>query len=174
MTAAGNLTWEWASDRLDLLADPVAAAIAAVPSARAAAIDPALADTAAFCAAYAVPLENSANCVVVAGKRAGETRHAAAIVLATDRADINGVVRRQLDVRKISFAPMADAVAATGMEYGGITPIGLPAGWPILIDPAVLAAGEVVVGSGRRASKIRLAAGELLALPDATELALTL
>lgn len=172
VTAGGVLTWAPARDRLDLLADSVAAAVAVVPSARAAAIDPSLADTAAFCAAYGVPLKNSANCVVVAGKRSGETRYAAVIVLATDRADVNGVVRRQLDVRKISFAPMAEAVAATGMEYGGITPIGLPEGWPILIDSAVLAAGEVVVGSGRRASKILLAARDLLLLPDAAELAL--
>src|SRR5262245_18553656 len=97
-------------------------------------IDPELADTAAFCAAYQVPPEISANCVVVTGKREGQQRYAACLVFATARADVNGVARRLLDVRKASFAATAEAVEATGMEYGGITPIGLPAGWPIFVD----------------------------------------
>ena len=117
-------------------------------------IDPELADTAQFCERYGVPLGMSANCVVVAGRRGGETRFAACVVLATTRADVNGLVRRHLDVRKISFAPMDVAVAETGMEYGGITPIGLPSGWPVLVDAAVAAAAQVVVGSGVRRSKL--------------------
>ena len=100
-------------------------------------IDPELADTAAFCERYGVGLDVSANCVVVAGRRGGETRFAACVVLATTRADVNGVVRRRLDARKASFAAMDLAVAETGMEYGGITPIGLPAGWPLLVDARV-------------------------------------
>ena len=135
-------------------------------------IDPTLADTAAFCEAYGSPMEHSANCVVVAGKRAGETRYAAVLVLATMRADINGVVRRHLDVRKISFAPQDEAVELTGMEFGGITPIGLPEGWPILIDPAVVAAETVVIGSGIRGSKLLVSAADLLRLPGAQELKL--
>ena len=94
------------------------------------------------------------------------------MVLATMRADVNGVIRRELDVRKCSFAPMDEAVALTGMEYGGITPIGLPNDWPILVDDAVVAAGEVVIGSGLRASKILLPATELLGLPNARQLRL--
>jgi prolyl-tRNA editing enzyme YbaK/EbsC (Cys-tRNA(Pro) deacylase) len=105
--------------------------------------------------------------VVVKGKRAGETRYAAVTVLATTRAYINNAVRRHLDVRKISFAPRDDATGHTGMEYGGITPIGLPAGWPLLIDAAVVGAGPVVVGSGRRASKIVIDGADLAALPGA-------
>ena len=155
-----------------LLAAPVAAAIAAVPSARVAEIDPELADTAAFCEAYASPPQFSANCVVVAGRRGGETRHVAVLVLATDRADINGVVRRHVDARKISFAPMDEAVEITGMEYGGITPVGLPQEWPVLVDEAVVAAGEVVIGSGVRGSKLLVDAAELAALPSAEVLAL--
>ena len=84
------------------------------------------------------------------------------LVLATMRADINGVVRRHLDVRKISFAPQDEAVELTGMEFGGITPIGLPEGWPILIDPAVVAAETVVIGSGIRGSKLLVPAADLL------------
>ena len=132
-----------------------------------AAIDPALSDTAAFCQHYDVPLAASANCVVVSGKRDGQERWAAVVVLATTRADVNGVVRRRLDVRKVSFAPMTQAVEVTGMEYGGITPIGLPADWPILIDQAVVEAGLVVIGSGIRRSKIVIEGAALAGLPGA-------
>ena len=150
----------------------MAAALAAsdvdgIAAAEVAPIDATHADTEAFCTAYDVAPQASANCVVVAGKRAGETAYAAVMVLATDRADINGVVRRHLGVRKISFAPHDDAVSLTGMEFGGITPIGLPADWPVLVDSAVAAAGPVVIGSGVRRSKI-LVDGEALAqLPTA-------
>jgi prolyl-tRNA editing enzyme YbaK/EbsC (Cys-tRNA(Pro) deacylase) len=168
----GKLATEVAMDRPDLLAAPVLAALEAWPSARAAEvlvapIDPDLADTAAFCAAYDVDLNASANCVVVAGKREGVVRYAACLVLATTRADVNGVVRRHLDVRKASFAPMADAVALTGMEYGGITPMGLPAEWPILVDSAVAATAAVVIGSGVRRSKLALPGKALASLPGA-------
>ena len=151
----------------DLLATPVFDALEAMPAEFAdrvmvAPIDPDLADTAAFCDAYQVGLEVSANCVVIAGKREGETRYAACMILATTRADVNGAVRRLLNVRKASFAPMDEAVRLTGMEYGGITPIGLPADWPIYIDAAANATPNVIIGSGVRHSKIALP-GELLA-----------
>jgi prolyl-tRNA editing enzyme YbaK/EbsC (Cys-tRNA(Pro) deacylase) len=172
-TAEGNLAWEPADRHTDLAAAPVAAALGGLPSARVAPIDPDLADTAAFCEAYGSALDHSANCVVVAGKRAGETRYAAVMVLATMRADINNVVRRHLDVRKISFAPMDEAVRLTGMEYGGITPIGLPDDWPVLVDEAVVAAGSVVIGSGIRGSKLLVDAHELASLPGAEVLSLS-
>jgi prolyl-tRNA editing enzyme YbaK/EbsC (Cys-tRNA(Pro) deacylase) len=133
-------------------------------------IDADLADTAAFCAAYQVGLEVSANCVVVAGKRDGEARFAACMVLATTRADVNGVVRRHLDVRKASFAPMAEAVELTGMEYGGITAVGLPKEWPLLVDAAVAATPYVIIGSGVRRSKIALPGAALAGLPGAVVL----
>jgi prolyl-tRNA editing enzyme YbaK/EbsC (Cys-tRNA(Pro) deacylase) len=163
-------------DRLDLVAAPVASALQGWPRAgevRVAPIDPDLADTAAFCAAYDVGLDVSANCVVVAAKRGGDVRYAACMVLATTRADVNGVVRRHLEARKASFASMDDAVRLTGMEYGGITPIGLPAGWPVLVDAAVAAAGRVVVGSGIRASKLELPGASLADLPHAEVLELS-
>ncbi len=157
----------------DLLAGPVAEVLRGWPAQRAAdvlvaPIDPELADTAAFCAAYQVGLDVSANCVVVAGKREGEMRYAACMILATTRADVNGIVRRQLDVRKASFAPMAEAVELTGMAYGGITPLGLPAGWPVLVDAAVATKPQVVIGSGVRHSKIVLPGRLLADLPSAT------
>ena len=133
----------------------------------AAPIDPDVADTAAFCETYDVAMEDSANCVVIAGRRGEVTRYAACVVLATTRADVNGVVRRRLDARKASFAPMEDAVTLTGMEFGGITPIGLPEAWPILVDRAVLDREVVVIGSGLRRSKIALPAAALTELPGA-------
>jgi prolyl-tRNA editing enzyme YbaK/EbsC (Cys-tRNA(Pro) deacylase) len=105
--------------------------------------------------------------VVITGRRDGEARYAACVVLATTRADVNGLARRQLDVRKASFAPMADAVAQTGMEYGGITPVGLPDGWPVLVDAAVAATPSVVIGSGLRRSKLILPGAALGRLPGA-------
>ena len=167
---AGSLTVLTAVDHPELLADPVAKALANLPDPAdvgVAAIDPDLADTAAFCESYGSPLEASANCVVVAGKRAGEERFAACLVLATTRADVNGVVRRRLDVRKASFAPMDTAVELTSMAYGGITPLGLPADWPLLIDPAVAGAPELVIGSGIRGSKLLITGPTLASLPNA-------
>ncbi|MEU4566084.1 YbaK/EbsC family protein [Micromonospora sp. NPDC023956] len=171
----GTLETQPAGDRPDLLAPPVAAALGRWPAdapvdvaqVLVAPIDATLADTAAFCAAYGVGLAESANCVVVAGKREGSVRYAACVVLATTRVDVNGTARRALDVRKASFAPMADAVESTGMEYGGITPIGLPDGWPVLVDSRVVAVPYVIVGSGVRQSKIALPGAALAALPHA-------
>jgi prolyl-tRNA editing enzyme YbaK/EbsC (Cys-tRNA(Pro) deacylase) len=134
-------------------------------------IDPALADTAAFCEKYEVALTESANCVVVAGRRDGQTRMAACMVLATTRADVNGLVKRELDVRKASFAAMADAVELTGMEYGGITPVGLAPDWPVFVDAAVAAHPRVVIGSGVRRSKLTLPGAALTRLPAARVLA---
>jgi prolyl-tRNA editing enzyme YbaK/EbsC (Cys-tRNA(Pro) deacylase) len=173
----GRLAAVPALDRPDLLAVPVAAALAALDGKIAvsdigvAEIDPAMADTAAFCEEYGVAPGESANCVVVAGRRDGQTRLAACMVLATTRADVNGLVKRELDVRKASFAPMDQAVELTGMEYGGITPIGLPADWPVYVDAAVAAAPRVVIGSGIRRSKLTLPGAALASLPGAVVLA---
>jgi prolyl-tRNA editing enzyme YbaK/EbsC (Cys-tRNA(Pro) deacylase) len=163
----GTLSAVPALDRPELLAKPVAFALEQLAPADAALvgvaeIDPALADTAEFCAAYGSPMSGSANCVVVAGRRGEDTRYAACLVLATTRADVNGLVRKRLNARKASFAPMDDAVALSGMESGGITPIGLPAEWPLLVDAAVAAAPAIVIGSGIRGSKLALP-GELAA-----------
>lgn len=168
MMPLGTLDVTPVRDRVDLLAAPTAAALAGWSEADTmgvAPIDADLADTAAFCDAYDVPLQASANCVVLAGKREGQVRMAACLVLATTRADVNGVVRRWLDVRKISFASMDDAVAMTGMEYGGITPIGLPSDWPILVDSRVVDQPAIVIGSGVRRSKIVLPGATLARYP---------
>ena len=175
----GTLAWQPAADRTDLLADPVAAAVTSASaglrtSLYVAEIDPALADTAEFCAAYEIGLDASANCVVVAGRRGETSTTAACLVLATDRADVNKTVRKRLDVRKISFAPMDDAVSQTQMEYGGITPVGLPGEWPILVDTRVVAQPWLVIGSGLRRSKIAIAGEAIAALPGVEVLDLTI
>jgi prolyl-tRNA editing enzyme YbaK/EbsC (Cys-tRNA(Pro) deacylase) len=138
-----------AIERLDLVAEPVAAALTAwsgpepVEEVGIAEIDPGLADTAAFCERYGVRLDESANCVVVAARRGGDTRLAACVVLATTRADVNGLVRRHLDARRASFAPL---------------------------DAAGAASPRVVVGSGLRRSKLTLPGKALADLPAATVL----
>jgi prolyl-tRNA editing enzyme YbaK/EbsC (Cys-tRNA(Pro) deacylase) len=164
----GTLTWQPATDRLDLLADPVAAALPGLSGpVWVAPIDDEAADTAAFTDTYAVPPAASANCVVVAARRAGQTTLAACLVLATTRADVNGLVRRHLGARKASFAPQDVAVAESGMAFGGITPIGLPADWPVLIDAAVAAGEWLVIGSGTRGSKLAVPGSVLASLPGA-------
>lgn len=136
-------------------------------------IDPKLADTAAFCEHYDIGMDVSANCVIVEAKRADKVWYAACLVLATTRADINGVVRRQLDARKISFAPMDTAISLADMEYGGITPIGLPNDWPLLIDENVTKQQQVIIGSGVRGSKLLVSTEVLASLPNAKVLAIT-
>src|ERR1700678_1843792 len=164
------LTYHPALERPDLLAPPVAAALRALPWAdqvRVAEIDPALADTAQFCETYGLTLEESANCVVIAGKRGAGVTYAACMVAATTRANVNGLVRQHLGARKASFGPVDVVTALTGMEYGGITPIGLPDSWPVLVDDLVAKTPTVVVGSGIRGSKLWLPGPLLAELPAA-------
>jgi len=159
MQTFGTLALEPALDHPDLLGAPVQQALATWQHADevlVASIDPDLADTAAMTEAYQVSLEASANCVVVMGKRAGEERVAACVVRADTRADVNNVVRRHLDVRKASFLAHDRAVEETGMEYGGITPVGVPAAWPILVDARVAEIELAIIGSGIRGSKLFL------------------
>lgn len=166
-----------APDCLDELTAPVADAVrhwrGSVPADRILYVetDPRWADTAVFVEHYGRDLlERSANCVVVAGKRGGGTTLAACLVLSTTRVDVNGVVRRQLGARKASFAAMDTATGETGMEYGGITPVGLPADWPVLVDAAVADLPYVLVGSGRRRGKLLVPGKALAELPGAVVL----
>ncbi len=155
-------------DHLHLVAPPVAAALASWPAADRAAvveIDPDLADTAAMTAEYDLPLAASGNCVVVTGRRSGEERTAACVVRADTRADVNTLVRRLLDVRKATFLSMDRAVEESGMEYGGITPVGLPTGWRLLVDERLLGEPVVILGAGVRRSKLLLPGSTLADLP---------
>ena len=134
-------------------------------------IDPAVADTAAMSEAYDVPMASGANCVVVMGRRDGQERVAACVVRADTRADVNNLVKRTLDVRKASFLSMERAVEESAMEYGGITPVGLPDGWRVLVDSACLEIEAAVIGSGVRRSKLVVAGRLLGELPGAEVLA---
>lgn len=167
----GKLSFEPLADHRDLVAGPVwhlseelklSSEILVAP------INADLADTEAFCKEYEIGLDVSANCVVVQARRAERTWYAACMILATDWVDVNKKVKKHLDARKLSFAPMETATSLSNMEYGGITPIGLPDDWHILIDEAVIKADHVIIGSGIRSSKILIKSNILENLPNAT------
>jgi len=170
----GSLETLPALEHLDLVATPVAAALKAlaghdpalVDLVRVVPIDPSLADTEVMTDTFGMDLALSSNCILVAGKRNGEERVAACVVRATTNADVNHVVKKTLDVRKASFWPQEHAVEASGMEYGGITPVGVPAQWRLLIDERV-AVGWSCIGSGLRRSKLFVTGDLLVALPGA-------
>ena len=126
--------------------------------------DPALADTAAFCAAYGYSPNDSANTIVVVGK-SDPPRYAACVVLATTRLDVNRAVRARLGVKRTSFASFEEARALTGMELGGVTVFGLPPDLPIWVDHRVMARPEIILGGGSRSWKVKAPPAILLALP---------
>jgi prolyl-tRNA editing enzyme YbaK/EbsC (Cys-tRNA(Pro) deacylase) len=130
------------------------------------ACDPALADTAAFVEAYGIPLDRSANTILVASKGA-EPTYVACVLLATTSLDVNTVVRREMGVRKASFARAEPTTELTGMEIGGVTPFGLPADMPILVDARVMDPEWIVLGGGNRSSKLRVAPSVLRSIPSA-------
>ncbi|MDQ2674208.1 MAG: hypothetical protein M3Y40_06085 [Chloroflexota bacterium] len=130
------------------------------------ACDPALADTAAFVEAYGVPLDRSANTILVASKGADPT-YVACVLLATTSLDVNTVVRREMGVRKASFARADPTVEVTAMEIGGVTPFGLPEDLPILVDARVMAPDWIILGGGNRSSKLRVAPDALRSLVSA-------
>lgn len=130
------------------------------------ACDPDLADTAAFVEAYGVPLDRSANTIVVAS-RGAEPQFVACVLLATTSLDVNNVVRREMGVRKASFAGGDPVRELTGMEIGGVTPFGLPPELPVLVDARVLLPDWIILGGGNRTSKLRIAPSALEALPTA-------
>jgi prolyl-tRNA editing enzyme YbaK/EbsC (Cys-tRNA(Pro) deacylase) len=129
------------------------------------ACDPALADTAAFCAAYGFAPEDSANTIVVIGK-SDPPVFAACVVLATHRLDVNRVVKQRLGTRKASFASPDETRELTGMEIGGVTAFGLPAGLPLWVDAAVMDRGRIVLGGGSRSWKVIAPPAILRTLPN--------
>jgi prolyl-tRNA editing enzyme YbaK/EbsC (Cys-tRNA(Pro) deacylase) len=129
------------------------------------ACDPALADTAAFCAAYGFALKDSANTIVVIGK-SDPPVYAACVVLATHRLDVNRVVKERLGTRKASFASPDETRALTGMAIGGVTAFGLPDGLPLWIDGAVMERSRIVLGGGSRSWKVIAPPSILLTLPN--------
>lgn len=168
----GNLEFAPVNENMPLVSKPTATVVKqqGVTDAMVATIDPALSDTAAFCEHYGIGPEVSINCVIVQAKRGDTVKYAAVMIPATKRADINGMVRKALNARKISFAPMEDAVSLTGMEFGAINPIGLPNDWEILVDTEATKLDHAIIGSGIRASKLLIPGNVLASLPNATVL----
>lgn len=165
----GTLNFLPATDHPELMANVVVQALLALPQADKVGvveIDPNLSDTAAFCEHYKIGMNQAANCVIVEAKRADREWLAACVILGSTRADVNGVARRTLDARKVSFAPMEKAVAESGMEYGAITPVGLPTTWSILVDRLVADSEYVIVGSGIRKSKLAVPGSLFASLPN--------
>lgn len=128
--------------------------------------DPALADTADFCAQYGYSPEQSANALLV-GSTKGEPKFAACLVLANCRLDVNKTVRQKLAVRKLSFASPEDTRRITGMELGGVTPFALPADLPLWIDSRISNCEQIIIGGGNRSSKLLVAPLELNKIPQA-------
>ena len=154
--------------RPDLLPEAVLACVRDyVPDAQVFEIDADHADTETLCEVYDLPMEVMANAVLVLGRRGGDDRRACCLTLAHRRVDVNNAVRRKLDVRKASFAPMDYAVAESGMEYGGITPVRLASRWPVWLDGAVVDSELVCIGAGIRGAKLLVPGASLLNLPGA-------
>ena len=167
--ALAVLDWQ---KHTDLLAEPVLAALKELPRDLILGVTQnadELADTDKWAEVYDVPLDQTANVVVVETRktRGAEREFAAVLVLADSRADLNGAVKRAFAVSKVSFAPTDKAVAATGMESGGMSPIGLPDSWPLLIDERVTKVEKVYLGSGIRPSKLVVDGGIFAHVPHA-------
>jgi prolyl-tRNA editing enzyme YbaK/EbsC (Cys-tRNA(Pro) deacylase) len=127
--------------------------------------DPAFADTAEFCARYGIPLERSANAILVASRKEPKV-YAVCLVLATTKLDVNHKVAELLGVKKLSFASADETMGVTGMMIGGVTPFGLKPELPIYVDSRVQALDEVIVGGGSRSSKLRIAPEVFSRLPN--------
>ncbi len=129
------------------------------------ACDPALADTAEFCSAYGFELADSANTIVVVGKRDPRV-YVACVLLANARLDVNGAIRKKLGIRRTSFASAEESSEVTGMTMGGVTPFGLPADLPVWVDSAVMDRERIVLGGGSRDRKVLAAPSILQLLPN--------
>ncbi len=103
---------------------------------------------------YDIDQYPGANCIIVRGKREGTYVLAAVLVPVGSRADLNGVVCEKLNTKKVSMAPLEEVLEETGMEYGSITPVGLPDSYKILIDSRLMQHKTVIVGGGKQVSKI--------------------
>ena len=130
-------------------------------------IDPAFADTAAFCEKYGIPLDHSGNTIIVASKKEPK-QYCACLVLATTRLDVNHTVRRLLGASRVSFATAEETQALTGMMLGGVTLLALPPDLPVYVDGRIMALDYVILGGGSRSSKIRIAPDALQRLPNVT------
>ena len=125
---------------------------------------PELADTAEFCAAYGYAMDDSANAIVVSGKREPPI-DVICLVLADCRLDVNRVVRKRMGVRKASFASAERTRELTSMEIGGVTPFGTSTDLPVWIDSRVMERERLIIGGGGRDRKLLVPPDTLAAHP---------
>ena len=167
----GNLISRTASKNSDLLAKPVSRYLSEHKDLDqflgVVEIDSIISDTTSFCEAYKVTSAQAGNCVILKGVKNGQEIYTACLVLASTKADVNGVIKKHLDAQKLSFAPPDEAVKLTKMEFEAITPIGLPEDWVILIDSKVIETENIIIGSGIRKSKILIKGKALLSIKNA-------
>ena len=130
-------------------------------------IDPDFADTAVCCEKYGLPLDSAGNTIVVASKKEPR-KFGACVVKATTRLDVNHAVRALLGASKVSFASAEETKALTGMMIGGVTVFALPPDLPIYFDDKLMQREWVILGSGSRSSKIKIAPEVFRRLPNAT------
>ena len=160
----GDLSFGVALENQHLIAKPVQKYLETLGSADevlVAEIRPDFSDSLAFCEEYRISPEIGANCLIVEGVRGENKKYAACLVPINSRANINSIVRKQLDARRASMVSKVFAVSESGMEYGSITVVGLPKEWPILIDKSLVALPQVIIGAGLRKSKL-LVSGKFL------------
>lgn len=176
-TTTGNATLHFdpALDNPHLLAPTVLTAVLAVKDAAlqsdllVAEIDPQFANGEKLCEQYAIPTNEGANCIIISARRGQNNQLAACVAPVGTKVDLNGIIKKILNARRISLAPLELVLKETQMEYGSITPIGLPESWPILIDEAVATANRVVLGSGKLNAKISLSGKTLIQLTHDSE-----
>ncbi|MHB9782767.1 YbaK/EbsC family protein [Streptococcus sp. 10F2] len=70
------------------------------------------------------------------------------------KANTNATVKCPLDVSKVGFASLETVLEQTGMEFGGMGPIGLPESRSILVDSQILQQDNIIVGGGMAHSKL--------------------
>jgi len=126
-------------------------------------IDPAFADTVAFCEKYGYPLERSCNTIVVASKKEPK-KFVACVVLSHTRLDVNKRVTKLMGVSKASFASAEEMMALTGMQVGGVTPFSLPQGMPLYIDDRMIGLDWIILGGGGRSLKVKTSPEALIKL----------
>lgn len=172
----GRLSFEPVIETPDIVPESVVRLVNEVgisASVLVAAIDPAVADTEAFCKKYSVDPHIAANCLVLEARRSDKIWYVACVVGANKSVDVNGIVRKYVNARRVSFAPMETAVALSGMEYGSITPIGLPVDWSVLVDESLLEHEFAIVGGGFRHSKIAVETRVFTEIPNVEILSIT-
>lgn len=129
-------------------------------------IDPLYADGDSLSRVYGISYDMELNCLIVEGRRGENKSYAAVVIPYGKRANMNSKVRTPLNAKSVSFADLNYVTEVTGMEYGAITPIGLPDDWRILVDESVFEQEYVIVGGGLAKSKLMLPSDLFKIMPN--------